>query len=656
MGIDRVWSAERVYVDDVIHNAELQPTQVAYGNGAQRELAYEPDSGFVDRIYDHRGASPILDRRFDYDLTGKITTATDAVRLEESLSGVVYDGLGRLERYRRGSGPLQTNVYDPLGNLVWKEGTPIPYQHPTKPHAPFFTYDAANRLTSITNRSADGTIVHQVAYTRDPDGNLVASQGSDGPASYAYDALNRLTVADLPGTADDRSYQYDAVGNRKVETIGAQTRHYVYDPGNRLRDVRLGSPHGPLVFRLVHDANGAITEKQDATGETIWRLTRNQRGQVTRISVPGLVENFGYDPGSLRVRRSGSPGTSLFHWDGDGLESVYDATGNLRADYLRGAVIDEVVVGFVEGSDGGPLVNATFHHDPVTSVVGLSGHSGTVEQRRVYAPFGETLSETAPSGGTGSGPLSNELAYTGRERDPATGLYYVRARWYDPEIGRFLSEDPLGFDAGDINLYAYVGNNPLGGNDPLGQEAIGLSGGITIPVIPGLVSGEVTLSGTLVFDPRRFDIDFIVTGEGGAGIGTNGILPGSAFLRGVASFDRDVTVDSFTGPAPSTTLDALLLSGSATRTPQGNVFEAGFTTPSIGVSVSEGVGFSVSDIVNGAIDFFTSATTPPPVSDIGSIANPGLGSTTSPGAGAGGGFILFPNRANLNQLDRVYQK
>jgi len=319
-----------------------------------------------------------------------------------------------------------------------------------------------------------------------------------------------------------------------------------------------------------------------------------------------------------------------------------------------------VVHGFLEEDPetggGGPLVPVTFHHDQVTSVVGLSGHTGTVEQRRVYAPFGETLSETGPSGGTGSAVLSNELAYTGRERDPATGLYYVRARWYDPEIGRFLSEDPLGFGAGDVNLYAYVGNNPLGGNDPLGQEAIGLSGGITIPVTPGLISGEVTLSGTVVFDPRRFDIDFVVTGEGGGSIGTNGILPGSAFLRGVASFDRDVTVKSFTGPAPSTTVDALLLSGSVTRTPQGNVFEAGFTTPSIGVSVSEGFGLSVSDIVNGAIDFFTPGTTSPPNPDVGSIANPGLGSITSPGAGAGGGFVLFPNRPNLNQLDRVYQK
>jgi RHS repeat-associated protein len=63
----------------------------------------------------------------------------------------------------------------------------------------------------------------------------------------------------------------------------------------------------------------------------------------------------------------------------------------------------------------------------------------------------------------------NDLLFTGRELDRSTGLYYYRARYYDPEIGRFLSEDPLGFEAG-VNFYAYVGNNPVNANDPMGLE------------------------------------------------------------------------------------------------------------------------------------------------------------------------------------------
>ena len=92
----------------------------------------------------------------------------------------------------------------------------------------------------------------------------------------------------------------------------------------------------------------------------------------------------------------------------------------------------------------------------------LTGHNGDTEQTVVYGPFGEQI-------GT-SGTSPNVLGYTGRELDSETGLYYYRARYYDPEIGRFLSEDPLGFEAGDVNFYAYVSNNPINFNDPMGLE------------------------------------------------------------------------------------------------------------------------------------------------------------------------------------------
>jgi len=83
-------------------------------------------------------------------------------------------------------------------------------------------------------------------------------------------------------------------------------------------------------------------------------------------------------------------------------------------------------------------------------------------QKRAYTPFGLDLSS--------SGESTNSLAYTGREQDNESGLYYYRARYYDPEVGRFISEDPLGFEAG-INFYAYVNNNPVNLRDPMGLEA-----------------------------------------------------------------------------------------------------------------------------------------------------------------------------------------
>jgi RHS repeat-associated protein len=127
--------------------------------------------------------------------------------------------------------------------------------------------------------------------------------------------------------------------------------------------------------------------------------------------------------------------------------------------YLRGTVIDEIVNAYYFGTDG-KWVNYTFHHDNLQSVLGISGHDGTVLQTISYGPFGEKINPT------GSAP-ANYLHYTGREEDPDTGLYYYRARYYDPAVGRFLTEDLKGFGAG-VNFYVYVNNNPINANDPYG--------------------------------------------------------------------------------------------------------------------------------------------------------------------------------------------
>ncbi|HEY8154491.1 MAG TPA: RHS repeat-associated core domain-containing protein, partial [Myxococcota bacterium] len=100
--------------------------------------------------------------------------------------------------------------------------------------------------------------------------------------------------------------------------------------------------------------------------------------------------------------------------------------------------------------------------DPLQSVVGISSPTGSPTQTLRYGPFGTLLAS--------SGTSSSTLRYTGREHDSLSGLYYYRARYYDPEIGRFLGEDPAGFGGGDVNLYAYVGNNPISANDPSGLD------------------------------------------------------------------------------------------------------------------------------------------------------------------------------------------
>jgi hypothetical protein len=96
---------------------------------------------------------------------------------------------------------------------------------------------------------------------------------------------------------------------------------------------------------------------------------------------------FGYDPRGFRVRRDDSGGSQLFHLENEHLEAVYDATGELRAKYLRGSIIDEVVTGYLY-DEAGKEQAYMFHHDPVTSVVALTGHTGSLEEASQYHPFG----------------------------------------------------------------------------------------------------------------------------------------------------------------------------------------------------------------------------------------------------------------------------
>ena len=251
-----------------------------------------------------------------------------------------------------------------------------------------------------------------------------------------------------------------------------------------------------------HDDNGAVVAKYDGAGNPIYTLPRNDRGQVRRADGPGFSNRFGYDARGIRVRRNDAEGNHLFHLEGDRLEAVYDLdTGSPEVTYLRGSVIDEVVNGYHYDASGKPT-NYTFHHDPVTSVVALTGHAGTLEQSITYLPFGEQFSV--------SGTPTNTLRFTGRERDPDTGLYYYRARYYDPAIGRFLSEDPAGFGGGDVNLYAYVGNNPLRFNDPSGRF-------IPVPIGLGLVVGAGAALGAYV---------------GGGGLADVGVAFGAGFVAG----------------------------------------------------------------------------------------------------------------------------
>jgi RHS repeat-associated protein len=140
------------------------------------------------------------------------------------------------------------------------------------------------------------------------------------------------------------------------------------------------------------------------------------------------------------------------YYGANSIEEV-DQNGNLLARYTQGAGIDEALAELRSGTV------SYYEQDGLGSVTSLSSGTGALANTYVYDGFGNLTAST--------GNLTNPFQYTGRDYDPETGLRYYRARYYDPSTGRFLSEDPIGFD-GDGNLYAYAGDNPASWIDPDG--------------------------------------------------------------------------------------------------------------------------------------------------------------------------------------------
>jgi len=440
-----------------ISNDEVTYT---FTHDAKRRLKTRTDSRFGRTL------------AFDYDAADRVTRKTD---YQGDVTEYQYDATGRLVAERNAAYLQASYHYDGAGRLlnrILSNGSQSDY-----------SYDAAGRLRSLHQRTADGTPVLEVTYDEyDAVGNLKKTTTNNNQvALYSYDAVHRLLGADLPGTANDVTYTYDGVGNRETEVTPSGSRYYIYGAGNRLLEIHSGSAGGPLLRSFTYSDAGEVESKRDGSGNVLYTLQRSSQGRVVGITSPAVSQTLGYDPMDLRVRRSPSGGPDeRYHLEGEHLEAIYDAAGTLEAKFLRGSVIDEVVNGYFYDASGKPT-NYTYHHDTLQSVVGLSGHTGSVAETQSYGPFGSSL------GSTGSSP--SELRYTGRERDPATGLYYYRARYYDPEIGRFLSEDPMGFEGGDVNEYAYVGNNPLGANDPRGECPI---------CVPLLIAGGAIAAGGAV--------------------------------------------------------------------------------------------------------------------------------------------------------------
>jgi RHS repeat-associated protein len=327
-----------------------------------------------------------------------------------------------------------------------------------------YTYDTVGRLTNLIHQHGASTLA-SYGLVYDAVNRITRSSGTDGVQDYVYDSTNQLTGVDHSTQADE-AYSYDANGNRTSGGSGTGTNNQLLTDG---------------VYNYAYDGEGNRTKRVEiATGkvtEYVWDY-RNRLTSVLFKDVGGVITKtieYLYDGNNQRIgKRIDGAVTERYVIGRNQIGLGFDGAGIQTHRYLYGTGVDTVLA----DESGGAVVWAL--SDNQGTVKDLIDNVGNAVSHINYDSFGRVVSQT--------GSVDFRYGYTGREQDAETGLDYYRARYYDARNGRFISEDPIGFAAGDANLTRYVGNSPVNGTDPSGLQPIPVKP--PIPVFEPLPGGK----------------------------------------------------------------------------------------------------------------------------------------------------------------------
>lgn len=365
--------------------------------------------------------------------------------------------------------------------------------------ARFYEYDALDRVSSMTYKSGT-TVLEAYTYSYDKNNNIVKKteknstakeekDHTDQTTEYTYNALGRLTksvVTDHKKNDEKTTttYSYDFAGNRTKKVKGEEETAYSYNGLNQL--LKAKTTKGNTVKNDIsyeYDVNGnQIKETDKETGDSVENTydveNRLSTATVTKKSgtsgnetVSLTQENLYNGDGQRIQKKEAGEVTNYFYEDGMVSYTTGADTGEKLIQNLSG-LEDNVIYAEqkVTGKDGTTASYQDFLYtkDIQGSTSSILNKDTKGELSYEYDDFGETSIH-------GSSALKNEICYTGGIYDESTGLYYLNARYYDPENGRFLTEDTYRGEVNDpdtLHLYAYCKNNPISYVDPSGHKSI----------------------------------------------------------------------------------------------------------------------------------------------------------------------------------------
>lgn len=429
------WLVKKIYPDqsDVVFTYDVRGNLIraADDNG---EISYEYD--YLDRItrVSYPGNNII---EYRYDVTGN---RVQMVYPDGSIMKYVYDEANQLILIKDSQDYVIVNyTYDEAGRRIRKELENGVYTT--------YSYDAADQLTKLVNKKSNGDTISSFSYTHDPRGNRLTMTTLEGTHYYSYDAnyqLVRVSYSDGSTT----TYSYDALGNRVSITKDGTTITYVTNDLNQY--ISFGGTS------YAHDANGNMVSKTEGGQTTTYQY--NFEDMLTKVISPEGTLEYIYDAFRNRICGVHNGMEHRYLVDPTGFGDVvaeYDGNGNLISRYIYG-------LGLISKIDA--YGNKYYYDfDPIGHTMEITNEDGYVVNSYKYSPFGMYLEkeETIP----------NPFGCVGEFGviDDGNGLNYMRMRYYQSELGRFLSEDPIGYSGG-VNLYKYCSNNPIRFVDPTGEK------------------------------------------------------------------------------------------------------------------------------------------------------------------------------------------